>query len=93
MYSDVSDKLLDGVVFQVTVATVHLERLVADLAGENVTRWLESDKSGRPRPRSRTHVKALVRGQKLGHGAEGHGVGAALLQRLRRLAHQQAGRH
>lgn len=31
MYSDISDKLLHGVVLQVTVATVHLERLVADL--------------------------------------------------------------
>lgn len=31
MYSDISDKLLHGVVFQVTVATVHLERMVADL--------------------------------------------------------------
>lgn len=53
MYSDVSDKLLDGVVFQVTVAAVHLERLVADLAGENVTHWLESDKGVRPRPGTR----------------------------------------
>ena len=35
MYSDISDKLLHSVVFEVTVATVHLERLVADLRGEN----------------------------------------------------------
>lgn len=38
MYSDISDKLLHGVVFQVTVATVHLERMVADLWGENEPR-------------------------------------------------------
>lgn len=31
MHSDISDKLLHGVVFQVAVAAVHLERLVADL--------------------------------------------------------------
>lgn len=31
MYSDVSDKLLHCVVFEVTVTTVHLESLVADL--------------------------------------------------------------
>lgn len=36
MYSAVSYKLLHGVVFQVAVATVHLERLVADL---EVTTW------------------------------------------------------
>ena len=31
MHSDVADKLLHGVVLQVTVAAVHLERLVTDL--------------------------------------------------------------
>jgi hypothetical protein len=39
------------------------------------------------------YVKALVGGEELGHGAEGGGVGAVVLQRRRRLTHQQAGRH
>lgn len=88
MYSAISDKLLHGVVFQVTIATVHLERLVADLRGENAAMWIKSHGLSRLRLQVRTHVKAFVRGEKLGHGAEGHGVRAALLQRLRRLAHQ-----
>lgn len=90
MYSAVSYKLLHGVVFQVTVAAVHLERPVADLRGDNEAAWMKTDQL---RLQVRTHVKALVRGEELGHGAEGDGVRAALLQRLRRLAHQQAGRH
>lgn len=93
MYSAISYKLLHGVVFQVTIATVHLERLVADLRGDNVALWIKTDELSRLRLQLRTHVKAFVRGEELGHGAEGDGVRAALLQRLRRLAHQQAGRH
>ena len=38
MYSDVPDKLLHCVVFEVTVATVHLKSLVADL-NENRQQW------------------------------------------------------
>lgn len=61
--------------------------------GDNVAMWIKSGEPGRLRLQARTHVEAFVRGEKLGHGAEGHGVRAAVLQRLRRLAHQQAGRH
>lgn len=93
MYSAISDELLHRVVFQVTVATVHLERLVADLRGESAASWVKSHELDyRGGGGRRTHVKALVRGEKLGHGAERHGVRAVLLQRLRRLAHQQARR-
>lgn len=38
MYSDVSDKLLHSVVFEVTVPTVHLESLVADLLSNNTAK-------------------------------------------------------
>lgn len=61
--------------------------------GDNVAMWMRSGEPSRLRLPVRTHVEAFVRGEKLGHGAEGHGVRAAVLQRLRRLAHQQAGRH
>lgn len=35
MYSDVSDKLLHCVVFEVTIATMHLKCLIADLLSTN----------------------------------------------------------
>ena len=34
MHSDVSHKLLHGIVLQVAIASVHLQRLVADLWGQ-----------------------------------------------------------
>lgn len=49
MYSAISDKLLHRVVFQVTVATVHLERLVADLRGESAASWVKSHELARLR--------------------------------------------
>lgn len=42
MYSNVSDKLLHGVVFQVTVSSVHLKCLVANLCGYNVENVTEA---------------------------------------------------
>lgn len=49
MYSAISDELLHRVVFQVTVATVHLERLVADLRGESAASWVKWHQPGRLR--------------------------------------------
>lgn len=44
MHSDVSDKLLHGVVFQVAVSSVHLESLVANLWGCGTKRKRENRK-------------------------------------------------
>lgn len=104
VHSDVSDKLLHGVVFQVAVSSVHLKCLVANLLGlqEATLRAREKKKNRFPNSRKHyakkkqkktTHVKALLRDEELGHGAKRNGVGPVLLQRRGSLAHQQARRH
>lgn len=100
MYPDVSNELLHCVVFEITIAAVHLQRLVADLgeiqqqaAGQKKSHgcsYLTDVHEDKRLLGSSTHVEALVRDEELGHGAEGHGVGAAVLQRRRCLTHQQA---
>lgn len=54
---------------------------------------MRSDKLNPLRLQMSTHVEAFVCGEELGHRAERNRVRAVLLQRLRRLAHQQARRH
>lgn len=98
MYSDVSDKLLHGVVFQVTVSSVHLKCLVANLLSMKKTRCGKHDRKQTiffklKFHNIKTHVKALFCGEELGHGAKRNSIRSVLLQRRGSLAHQQARRH
>lgn len=99
MDSDVPHKLLHCVVFKVTVPTVHLKSLVADLLNTsrqkrsfNVVNFMLFNQILLIFL-STAHIKALVRGEELGHGADGNSIGAVLLQRLRCFTYQKARRN
>lgn len=101
MDSDVPDKLLHCVVFKVTVPTVHLKSLVADLLNTSRKKHKRSFKIVNFMLFSQilliflstAHIKALVCGKELGHGADGNSIGAVLLQRLRCFTYQKARRN
>lgn len=82
MYSDVSDILLHCVVFEVTVATMHLKCLIADLLSTNRLQCGKRETSAHlifSLKLSITHIKAPVCGKELGHGAERNCIRSVLL--------------